>query len=265
MLGHPALITRHGGGDAQGEALLAQEGVAAVAGAVGPDLAGLREVGDVLRLIAWPRHIGAGIAVSIDERVAHRMHGRHEISPLPDLLERRGAHAGHDLHVDHDVRRVRELDTELGDVRAERAHRERDDVHWTSAHAAFEEALQDPLHLDGVHPVVRGTSVGLELRADVRAALDAGDVTRGGACQERVGAQFGVESHEHAAVDHLLGESIPLGLGAVTPNDLIGLGECGDLFNPLEQLLVARRRVLQAGNGHRSSEAGRGLLGTSCL
>jgi hypothetical protein len=41
VLGHPAFVARDVGGDAQGEALLAQQRVAAVAGAVGPDLARL--------------------------------------------------------------------------------------------------------------------------------------------------------------------------------------------------------------------------------
>ena len=50
VLGHPALAAGHDRGDAQGQALLAQQGVAAVAGAVGPDQVLFREVGDVLLL-----------------------------------------------------------------------------------------------------------------------------------------------------------------------------------------------------------------------
>ena len=48
VLGHPALVARHHRGDAQREALLAEQRVAAVARAVGPDLARVREVDDVL-------------------------------------------------------------------------------------------------------------------------------------------------------------------------------------------------------------------------
>ncbi len=54
VLGHPALVPGHGGGDAQGEALLAEQGIAAVAGAVAPDLARLGEVDDVFLLVAGP-------------------------------------------------------------------------------------------------------------------------------------------------------------------------------------------------------------------
>ena len=41
VLGHPAVAAGHGRGDAQCVAFLAQQGVATVAGAVGPDLVGL--------------------------------------------------------------------------------------------------------------------------------------------------------------------------------------------------------------------------------
>ena len=51
VLGEPALVARHHRGDAQREALLAEQRVAAVAGAVAPDLARLGVVHDVLGLV----------------------------------------------------------------------------------------------------------------------------------------------------------------------------------------------------------------------
>ena len=252
VLGHPALVARHGRGDAQGEALLAQQGVAAVARAEGPDLSGLGEVGDVLRLIARPGHIRASVALGVDQRVAHRVYGGDEVAALADLVEGCGTHAGHDLHVDDDVRRVGELDAELRDVRAQRAHGEGDDVHRAAAHRAGEETAEDALHLGRVHPVVSGTGISLVVRADVGAALDARDVAGVGARKEGVGAQLGVEADEGAAVDHLLGEALPLSVGAIAPNDLVGLRELRDLFDPLEQLLVAGGRILQATDRHGS-------------
>ena len=48
MLGEPAVVARHRRRDAQREALLAEQRVAAVAGSVRPDLARLGEVHDVL-------------------------------------------------------------------------------------------------------------------------------------------------------------------------------------------------------------------------
>ena len=271
MLGHPTLVTRHRRGDAQREALLAEEGIAAVAGSVGPDFAGLGEVGDVLRVIAGPGDVGPRIAIGIDERVAHGVHGRDEVATLANLLECRGTHARHDLHVDHDVRRVGELNAELRDVRAERAHGEGDDVHRATAHGSGEEAPEDALHLDGIHPVVGGPGIGFVLRADVGAALDACDVTGVGSREEGIRAQLRIESDEGAAVHHLGGETLPLRIGAVAPDDLVGLGQLRDLLDPLEQLLVAGGRVLQAANRHGIpfgrtplSECRRGGLAPSC-
>ena len=59
VLGHPAFIARDVGGDAQREAFLAQQRVAAVARAVGPDLARLREMHDVLLVVARPGHVAS--------------------------------------------------------------------------------------------------------------------------------------------------------------------------------------------------------------
>ncbi|CAB4801548.1 unannotated protein [freshwater metagenome] len=58
MLGQPALVASHDRSDTQREALLAQQGVSAVAGAVRPNLASFREVNDVLGVAAGPSNIG---------------------------------------------------------------------------------------------------------------------------------------------------------------------------------------------------------------
>ena len=57
-------------------------------------------------------------------------------SPSPEHVERGLAHAGHDPHADRDVGGVGELHADVGDGRAERAHRERHDVHRAAPHGA---------------------------------------------------------------------------------------------------------------------------------
>ena len=75
VLGQPALVAGHHRGDPQRVALLAQQRVAAVAGAEGPDHPLLGELGDVLRVAARPRHVLlAGL-----ERRADRVQARHEV------------------------------------------------------------------------------------------------------------------------------------------------------------------------------------------
>src|SRR5439155_17132266 len=51
---HPALIAGDVGGDAESKTLFAQQRIAAIARAVAPDLASLRKMHDVLRVVAGP-------------------------------------------------------------------------------------------------------------------------------------------------------------------------------------------------------------------
>ena len=119
VLGHPALVAGDVGGDAQGEALLAEQGVAAVAGAVGPDLAGLGEVDDVLFVVAGP----GDVLLAGREGRADGVHAGHDaLLVLVDLGEDGSADAGHDAHVDDGVGGVGELDADLRHGRADGAH-----------------------------------------------------------------------------------------------------------------------------------------------
>src|SRR5262249_58871312 len=62
VLGEPALVAGDDGRDTQSEALLAEERVSAVAGAVRPDLPHLGEVDDPLLLVvAGPRDVGLAV------------------------------------------------------------------------------------------------------------------------------------------------------------------------------------------------------------
>ena len=64
VLGQPALVAGHHAGDAQRVALLAEQRVAAVAGAVGPDRPLLGELHDVLGVVARPRDVGLAVGSS---------------------------------------------------------------------------------------------------------------------------------------------------------------------------------------------------------
>lgn len=172
MLGQPALVAGHDRGDAQGVAFLAQQGVAAIARAVGPDLAGLGIVDDPLVLIAGPRHVG----LALGQGRAEGVDSRHENAVLAHQVQHRLAHAGHDAHRNGDIAAVGDFDAEGAELRAERPHRERHDVHRAPGHAAVEQAVQAGAHLDRIGPVVGRTGVNLVGRADEGPALDAGHV-----------------------------------------------------------------------------------------
>ena len=74
VLGHPALVAGDAPRRCAGVALLAEQGVAAVAGAVAPDRALLGEVDDVLRVGARP----GDVLLALGERRADGVQGRHE-------------------------------------------------------------------------------------------------------------------------------------------------------------------------------------------
>ena len=115
VLGQPALVAGHRRGDPQREALLAEQGVAAVAGAVGPDFAGLRVVDDVLVvLVAGP----GDVFDALGQRHPDRVHAGDELAVGAEHVERALAHPGHDPHVRGDVGRVGQLHADLGDRRS---------------------------------------------------------------------------------------------------------------------------------------------------
>ena len=237
MLGHPAVVAGHGGGDAQGEALLAEQGVAAVARAVGPDLAGLGEVHDVLVLgITRPRHIG----LALGQRHTYRMHTWHPVVVGEDV-ESALAHAGHDAHVDGHVGGVGELHANMGDGGAERAHGERHHIHGASLHGAGVEGGELGAHLGRLAPVVGGTGIDLSLGADVGAVLDAGDIARVGQCEIAVRALGLVQRAERAGSDELIAETLVLLSGTVAPIDIVGLQDLAPLLDPCDELLVGGR------------------------
>ncbi len=241
VLGEPALVAAHHAGDPQRVALLAEQRVAAVAGPVRPDHPLLGEVRDVLLFVARPRDV----FLARFQRRADAVQGRHEHGVVAHRFEDVRTHPGHDLHGQHDVRAVGDLDAEHRALRGQRAHAERDHVHRAAAHAAAVQLGHDTLHVRRRHPVVRRPGILRIDRADERALLDPGHVGRVGPRPERVGLELVVEPDERAGGDESVGESLPLGVRAVDPDDPVGRGEFGYFTNPGEQALMGGRGAVQ--------------------
>src|SRR2546422_8564433 len=102
-------------------ALLAEERVAAVPGADRPDELLLREMEDEAPLGA---------------QIPQGMQALHEVVAAVELLYGRRAHARHDAHAGDHVRAVGELDADLAEGRADRAHQVGDHVHGAALHRA---------------------------------------------------------------------------------------------------------------------------------
>ena len=177
MLGHPTLVARHVGGDAEGETLFTEESVAAITGTEGPDFASLRKVDDVFFLVAGPDDIlGSG-----SQRSANRMHARHDAFSAPvDLGKNRQTDARHDAHIHHDVGRVGDFNADLRDGRTDRPHAERQHIHRAPGHAAVEKPLQLFAHLERLYPIIGRTRAILGERTNESAVFDAGHVARVG-------------------------------------------------------------------------------------
>ncbi len=243
VLGQPALVAGHRRGDPQRVALLAQQRVAAVAGAEAPDHPLLWEVGDVLDVVARPRHV----LLPRLQRGTHRVQRGYELTVGVQPLQHLRAHPGHDVHRHHDVFGVGDLHAQPRRVGVQRSHAERDHVHRATTHAAPVELRHDRLHLVGVHPVVGDPGVLLLDRADEGPLLDTRHVRGVRSRVERV--RLLLQSGEGARLDEAVGHALPLLLRAVAPHHLVGCGQLGDLTHPRQQALVRGRCLVEPWDG----------------
>src|SRR5262249_3818535 len=144
MLGHPALFASHTAGNAQREALLAEQRVAAVAGADTPGQLFLRKVDDI-----------AAHRVEITER----MQAGNKIGGRAKAVGGDFAHARHDAHAGHYIGTVGSLDANLAERRIDWAHDIGHDVHGAATHSAVKESAYFVFGRARVHPVVRRTYI----------------------------------------------------------------------------------------------------------
>ena len=114
VFGQPTLFASHAGRDAQGQALFAQQGIAAVARTVRPNFASFWVVNDVLDgRVARPR---SGVFGAIHQRCTHGVQAGHKLAIGTNHIKNRFAHAGHELLVDSHVSAVCEFNADVGNV-----------------------------------------------------------------------------------------------------------------------------------------------------
>ena len=165
MFRKPALLAREERGDAQRKALLAEQDVSAVAGVDAQNGVVLREVHDIaLFLVDFGFGVQALDKIAVAERVEHR---------VPD--------AGHNVHVQHNVDRIGQLNAYFGERRADRAHGIGDDIHGAPLHGAVKQPVHHRIGLLRIHPVVRGPGVVFGAGADESSVLNSCNVVDGGA------------------------------------------------------------------------------------
>ena len=179
MLGEPALVAGDHRRDAQREALLAEQRVAAVARAVRPDLAASRGSArstsrrgcTATATSASPGSSGAPSECTHGTKSPSSPSTSSAAWPARVMIRMR----------QRDVGRVGDLDADVRERRAERAHAERDDVHRAAAHASPGRARASLVRISaGSIQLLVGPGVVLALGADEGAVLDPGDVARVG-------------------------------------------------------------------------------------
>ncbi len=226
VLGEPAFVARLPARDAQRVALLAEQRVAAVAGADALDRELFREV-----------HDEAAVGIQIADRVQ----ALHERAVALDPVQRGRAHARHDAHVDHDVGAVGDLHAAARERRVDRPHAVRDHIHRAAAHRAVEQRIDFAVRFSRIHPVVVRTGVVAVARADERQVLDASDVGGTGAMQVTIRVGGLVELDKIAAAKHRFDQCRVFGVRPGAPVNRIRLGQSRDLLDP-----TLKRRIRRA-------------------
>jgi hypothetical protein len=224
VLGQPALVARERRRDAERKALLAQEGVAAVAGADAPDLALLREVHD---------------EAAVGRQVAERVQSGHEVLGAAELVERGLPHACHQAHVRDHVGAVGDLDAHAAEGRPERAHHVRHDVERPALHRPVEEREHPLARFIGRHPVVGGPRALAGAAGDERQVLGARDVGRVAAVQVGPGSLLRVQPLQRSVRQHHVHEAGVLRIPAVAPDHAVRAQRPLHLSDPLLDRLHA--------------------------
>ena len=220
MLSHPAFLPALVGGNAEREALLAEEDVSAVSGVDGNDGIVLRELADVSLFLV---NVALGVQTLDPVGVL-----------VAESVQNSLAATGHNGHIQNNIDGIGDFQTNLGELRTNRAHGIGDDVHGSAGIGASGDVIEHLVCVGGSHPVVGGTCFLFGVGADECASLNTGDVVGLGAVQIAAGELFLVELDHFAGLACFLAESLELFLGAVDPNDLIGFEKLGHFVEPCE-------------------------------
>ena len=234
VFGQPAFVASHRRGDPQRQALLAEQGVAAVTGTVGPDFTGFREMNNGLAgndRFARPRHV----FLAGGQRRANRVDARHKETVAAQRLKHLAAHAGHDPHVGDDIGRIGDFDADLGNRAANGTHAERDDVQGAALHAAAHQFFQLRPHFIRRRPVVGRAGIFLVQAANEGAIFNPRHIGRMRAGQIGVGPLFRIQLDKSAGGDHFGAQPLIFLFRTVAPDHMIRLGQGRNFIYPCQQ------------------------------
>ena len=144
-------------------------------------------------------------------------------------------HAGHEFHVHDDVGAVGYFDAQACVRRIDGPHAVGNDIHRTALHRGLEQKVDFPVRIGRIHPVIVGAGVCFVGSTDIGQVFDPGNIGGVGTMQVAVRIVILVEGNEIAAATHLIDQALVFSLRSVTPMDVFGLRQFGNLIYPVLQ------------------------------
>ena len=201
-------------------ALLAQQRVAAVAGAVRLD-----------RKLFGKVHDEAAIGIEFTRGVQ----AFDEVSLALDARLRGGTHAGHDAHVGDDIGAVCDLHAATRQRRIDRTHAVGNHVKRAADHTAVEQRVHLSVCVGRRHPVIVRSAVLPVGVADEGQVLHTRHVRRTGSMQITAGMRPLVQLDQLAGPQHSLYQGSIFAVRTIAPMHPLGAGQCGHVVYPLLQ------------------------------
>ena len=181
MFRHPAFGFAEIGRYTQREALFAQKHVSAVVGVDGHNKVFFGEMADISLFFGEFRvRVKSLYEVAVAERVENFL-----------------TNSRHNSHIENDVDRVGEFDTDFGEFAADRTHRVRNNVHSSAFHNAVEQTVQEFKRFARFHPVVDGRGVVFVFRTNKGSAFHSRDVVYRRAVKIATGQFFLIELYKN--------------------------------------------------------------------
>ena len=163
-----------------------------------------------------------------------------------DAFERRAAHACHEVHVEHHVGAVRDLNAAAGKRRVDRTHAVGHHIQGASLHAAGEQGVHLRVGLLRGHPMVVGTCIFLFCGANEGQMFHARHVRRMRAGQHAAREALRVERQQLLVCNQLALQRFELRVAAIAPMNLRRLRQLRDFIAPRPRRHDSSRRGLRA-------------------
>ena len=161
VFSHPALFPALIGSDSESETLFAEQNVSTVSGVDGDDRVILRELADISVF---------GINVALAVKTSY------PVVAVSENFEHLGADSGHYSHIENDIDRIGDFDTDLCERRAYGTHRKRDDIHRSALVTVSGDVIKFFIHFFRIAPVVGRSCVFFFARANESSVLNTSNV-----------------------------------------------------------------------------------------